>query len=273
MQSLLLHPLTLYLLQVTISAVVIGFTSPTSFTRLALLPLILVCTHLCVSTALERTERTSLASLYGGSSIGWAIHYVEIALLSRWSFETRSPNPRPTQPLENVKSRHKNAMAATRTAGVGERLRYGYLVTFSFRNCGTPYEVKNVPLFSRQEPEYTPTRWRFLRHTAASALTCYLFLDLSSLGMQPEQNPTLYSSEHVCFFARLRAVSREELFIRTLTSVGAWANMYCLLMLYQDIAAFIGVMSYCDEVKSWRPAFGPLKEAYSIRRFWRYAGC
>ena len=142
MPSLLHHPLALYLSEVTVSALVIGFTSPTSFIRLASLPLILVCTHLCVSTALERTERTSLASLYGGSSVGWAIHYIEIALVSRWSYETRSPNPRAEQQLENVKRRRKDTITKINIAGFLERLRYGYLVTFSFRNSGTLYEVK-----------------------------------------------------------------------------------------------------------------------------------
>ena len=273
MLSLLLHPLPLYLSEVTISAIVIGFTSPNSFTRLASLPLILICTHLCVSTALERTERTFWASLYGGSSIGWAIHYVEIALLSRWSYENRGPNPPSKQQLKNVESRHKDIREETKTAGFLEHLRYGYLVTFSFRNCGTPYEVRNVPHFSRKDPAYLPTRGTYLRHAAASAFICYLFLDLSSLGMQPEKNPILYSSERVPLFARLGDISREELLMRTGTSVGVWASMYCMLTLYQDIASFTCVMSDCDDVKSWRPAFGPLKEAYSMRRFWRYARC
>ena len=271
MLSLLLHPLPLYLSEVTISAIVIGFTSPTSFTRLASLPLILICTHVCVSTALERTERTFWASLYGGSSIGWAIHYVEIALLSRWSYGSRGPNPPYKQRLKNVERRHRDTRGETETAGFLERLRYGYFVAFSFRNCGTPYEVENVPRFSRKDPEYLPTRGTYLRHTAVSALVCYLFLDLSSLGMQPEKNPILYSSERVHLFSRLGDISGEELLSRAGTSVGVWASMYCMLTLYQDVVSFVGVLSHCDDVKSWRPAFGPLKEAYSMRRFWRYA--
>lgn len=269
MPSLLLHPLLIFLSETTVSAIVIGFTSPTSFIRLALLPFILVCAHRCVLTALERTERTYLASLYGGSSVGWAIHYIEIALLSRWSYETRGPNRSSQQQLDRVEYPNKETKSELNTARFLKRLRYGYLVTFSFRNCGTPHEVKNVPHFSSQDREYVPTRSRFLRRTAASALMCYLFLDLSGLGMQPERNPILYSSERVHLLTRLGDISREELLIRTLTSVSIWACMYCSLMLYQDVSAFVGVISRLNEVKSWRPAFGPLKEAYSVRRFWR----
>lgn len=221
--------------------------------------------------SLGKNRANILGSLYGGSSIGWTIHYIEIALLSRWSHETRGPNPPSKQQLDKSRSRHEDTIARTNIAGFLERLDYGYLVTFSIRNCETPYEVKNVPPFSRKKPEHLPTRGTFLRHTAASALICYLSLDLSSLGMQPEQNPILYSSERVHLLARLRDISLEELLIRALTSVGVCASMYCLLRLYQDVVSFIGVVSRHDDVKSWRPAFGPLREAYSIRRFWRYA--
>ena len=210
-----------------------------------------------------------MASLFGGSSVGWAIHYIEIALLSRWSYENRGPNPPFQQQLDRNKHPHKDTVSELNTVRFLKRLRFGYLVTFSFRNCGTPYEVKNVPHFSSQVPEYVPTRSRFLRRTAASSLICYLFLDLSGLGMQPDRNPNLYSSERVHLLTRFGDISREELLIRTLTSLSVWASMYCIVMLYQDISAFVCVISRLNEVKSWRPAFGPLKEAYSIRRFWR----
>ena len=270
MSSLHLYPLALFISEVTISAITIGYTSATSMVRLALLPLILCCTYLCVSMALEQTQRVFWATLYGGISSGWAIHYIEIALLSRWSYESRGPSPRYTQQLKSSGRDRRERVANADTGGFLERLRYGYLVTFSFRNCGTPYEVKNVPYFSQQDPEYIPTRWTFLRHTAVSAHTCYLFIDLSSHGTQPDQNPILYSSQNVPFFARLHEISCEELVIRIITTIGMWTATYCLVKLYQDVSAFVCVISGLNDVRSWRPAYGSLREAYSLRRFWRY---
>ena len=113
------------------------------------------------------------------------------------------------------------------------------LVTFSLRNGGTPYQGKNVPHFSREDPEYLPTRGTIFRRTTVSALICYLFIDISSLRMQPEQDSTLYSSRHVHFFTRLQDISREILLVRTLTSIGEWAGMYCHLKLYPRCRRFL----------------------------------
>lgn len=145
------------------------------------------------------------------------------------------------------------------------------LITLSLRNGGTPYEVKNVPPSSRENPEYLPTRGKIFRRTTVYALICYLFIDFSSLSVQPEQNLILYSSGHVHFFTHLQDISREEFVVKTLTSIVEWVGMYCHLKLYLRCRRFLCVVSELDDVRYWRPAFGPLEEAYSIRQLWRYA--
>ena len=94
--SLHLYPLVLFLSEIAIFAITIGYTSATSMVRLASLPLVLWCMHSCVSMALEKTRKTFWATLYGGISSGSAIHYIEIAL-NRRSYESRGACPRYTQ--------------------------------------------------------------------------------------------------------------------------------------------------------------------------------
>ena len=271
LRSILLHPITLNLLQAAIGVLVVGFTSPSSVIRLAALPLILLCLCLIIPTCLEQVHRVIWTGLLAGNSTHFLLQYIETALLSKWSFETRGPSSRPLikqDPKIIGKLSGSGKAEATHAEDITERLKFGYLAFFSYRYTDTPYEVKGVPLFSTKVPGYVPSRGDFLRRKGLIICLCYLTLDLATSNTDKEQNPRLFSAQNVPFFMRNRNLSIEELIVRLATTLGLWVSLYCVIQLYMSTIAFISVACGLDETKSWRPTFGSLSEAYTIRQFW-----
>ena len=134
----------------------------------------------------------------------------------------------------------------------------------------TPWEVKNVPHFSSSDPSFVPSRSIFLRHNAILTLICYFVIDVLSLGFQPESNAVLSAAQNVLFFTRLGGVYTQQLAVHILSSFALWANIYCLMRMGYSILGIMAVGTGLSDVSAWRPPFGRLIDAYSVRRFWGY---
>ncbi|MCJ1432277.1 hypothetical protein MMC27_001633 [Xylographa pallens] len=267
--SPLLHPVAVYLFQTITAASILGFTSCSSPVRLAAVPLQVACVAVLIQTSLPRTGRIVWASYFAGSGITCLLHYVETALLSRWTFESKYRTLcSPDVSTASGGSGGNTRLTASRDT-VWDRLRFSFRAIFSSRHIGTSDEVKNVPPFSAKDSKYAPSRRRFLLEKAAIFLVCYMILDLAtSEPPQPGVNATNFSARKVPFFGRLSAVSTPDLVIRLATTIGLWVSLYCVIQAGYSVYAFVCVALNIDEPKSWRPAFGSLEEAYSIRRFW-----
>ena len=270
--SLLLHPLSIYLFQTTLAACVLGFTSPSSPLRLTGLALQVTCVAILVSTSLHHTGRIFWASYFAGSGLTCLLQYIETALLSRWTFETQgigSSAQRSSITSSANESSSKDKHKGTFHGTVWHRLRFGYRSIYSHRNIGTPNEVKNVPPFSAVDPQYVPSRARFLVDKAVIFLFCYMILDLATSGSpQPDANAINFSIRKVPLFSRLATVSGEELVIRLVTTLGLWVSLYCVLQAGTSLYAFVFVALCIDQPRDWPPSFGSLREAYSVRQFW-----
>ncbi|KAG8531433.1 uncharacterized protein KY384_003062 [Bacidia gigantensis] len=221
--SLLTHPIALSLIPTTISAAVVGFTSPRSLYRLAFLLLILYLTYLGVSTALERTQSTFLASWMGVALGVGALQYIEVALVSEWAYETQGPalGYAHCHGLSNNDAKMQNNKQDD--SNFIDRFKYGFRVSLSYRNCGTRYEVKNVAPFDQDNPGYIPLRLQFLQQSTFSAVACFLFLNLPNLKREDiHLYPSVYSPEKVLLFSRLAEVSSEEIIVRITTIMDIW---------------------------------------------------
>lgn len=264
----LFHPVTLLFIEIATIVLVIGFTSPFSVVRPAALPLFVGCIWLVIPTCFERIPQTLWTTLFAVLSIAYLLHYTEVALLNRWSFEADSPSFSDDSSSRQAK-RHRGTGGKGCIGTAGVRLRFGLLVAFSSRYVGTPYQVKYVPPFSATDAGYIPSRTKFLLGTARTMLLCYLVVDvLTTPGLLPEKNALLFSPETVPLLTRLGELSVEDILFRISSTFAYWITAYCVAQLLQGAFALVTVGTGLSEVKSWRPAFGPLAEAYTIRQFW-----
>lgn len=264
------HPLTHWILQSAVTMVMVGFTPPASSMRYAALPPILAFNWLLQPTYLERLQNKPQAGYIAIGVMLNTLQYIELALRSQWSFETHSLGT--TIPLEQDGHKPNNLRRTKNRNNNGtfwERLRFGYFAMFSSRLCGTPYEVKNIPPFDPKDSTYVPSRTRFLLRKLGIAMLGYLIIDfLIGSDRDRSMNPIIFSAANVPLLTRIKNVSGMELAVRSASVLTFWVANYCFLQLFIAVSAIARVACGLDDVKFWRPMFGSLREAYSIRRFW-----
>ena len=155
-----------------------------------MLPIMIMCVGLSISTCMNRLHRGPWAAAVGGYAVTFLLQYISTALLSRWSFDVGGPKTVSTSQSSNP-GRNNRPIAAqvldNSTETLRLRLNFGVLVATSFRWSGTPYKVKNVPRFSTQDSRDIPSQNMFLLQKPATMLIYYLALDLLSLGADPRQ--------------------------------------------------------------------------------------
>ncbi len=267
-----LYPVLLLVTEVVIISLITGFSSSSSILRIAALPFVALCVCLAIPACTTHMQRRPWGAFVGGYSITFLLQYINVALLSKWSFENHGPLMVAPSTSQEFKAKDDSGDTKSQkdvTNSIWSRGKFGLLTATSFRHSGTSYEVKNVPRFSSRDPSYIPSRWEFLRQKAATALTCYLVLDLFGLFSDPTTNAASFSPEMIPFFARLDQVSSQEVIRRLVTTLGVGFGVYCVELGVHSIVAFLDVGLGISEVQQWRPLFGSLKDAYTVRRFWR----
>lgn len=265
--SLLLRVATLCFLQASINAVVVGFVLPSSIFRLALLPVTIYCVYEVLPICLEATGTVLWGAFAGSFSITSLIQYIDTALVSRWTADAQGPTHITIGGTYDLSSKSRPRSKITAPMTAWQRLRFGYHISVSTRKAATPYQVKGLSPFSGQDPQYVPSRGVFLLNKAVILLLCYLVMDFSSLASQPDQNPVLYHPSRISWL-NAENLGAEPLLIRSTTALGFWVNLYCIVQFYMGIFAFFTVGIGASKVEDWPPCFGPVSEAYSVRRFW-----
>lgn len=268
-----LQPVALVLVEVATTILAVGFTLPSSkLLRMFGLIIVAACTYLTVVTTTGHVSNVMGANVLAGNAMTYLLRYLELALFEKWSFDDRGPTR--TKSLEKEQNDptklNNETLAYPRQATAWQRLKFGASVTLNPRQLNTPYQIKNVPTWSNKDPRYIPSRGEFLQRTAVKVFLSYLIVDICSLGAQPERNDVLFSDEKVRFFARLDSVGPQELLIRFSASLILWLNIWCIFNILHGLLMIIAVGSGFTSIKEWRPPFGSLAEAYSVRRFWGY---
>jgi hypothetical protein len=268
--------------QIMTVSLVLGFTSPRSILRSAVLPLIAACTY-SVAVNARNCMRLPWAATVGAYTSCFLWMYIEMALLSGWNFESRGPNSPTHHEKEgangaarsNALSPQKNSRvysASTKTiweeGTIWDRFCFGFNSTISFRDVNTPFEVKNVPHFSQTDPTYVPSRANFIAWSTLRFLACYLVLDIVESQPPPPNAAEIFGLSSIPVFRRLNEVSIEEVFTRTISSFVFWIMVYTVLNVQQAFFALVAVGSGLTEVKAWRPLMGSFSETYTVRGFW-----
>jgi hypothetical protein len=254
-----INPLISIAGELIITALVVGFTSPSSFIRLTSLPLVISYVWLALPICMNYFVHTAWAGLFGGYSIFWLFQYVDVALLSRCSFElgeptnelTKQASPKKRPGKKKTPSDHqgKHRKATLREMAFWARLSYGISVATSCRLTGTAEEVKNVPHFSSRDPLYVPGRGAFMLRAVVTAIFCYLVLDLMTSGPHLSGNSLYLFPGKIPIFMRLASVSTEELKYRLFATVSLWINLYCLQSMVYNLIAFMCIGSGFSEPK------------------------
>ena len=262
---MLLLQLIVLLTQFLATALVVGFTVPSSILRVGILPVVATCTWISVSTSQQCRERGQWAAIVGGYSVLYLLQYLSLALFNGRTFETQDQSKTFSRRAHDADISDVNVQSIAADTYL-LRLKYGLAAASTFRSDDT----KNLPAFSAKQPDWVPSRPAFLRKTFIKLVACYIMLDIFGLGADAEVNVKSFSPQRTLFFRRLSEISGEEISTRFATTLGIGISIYCFQDGLQSLLALMAVSMGISDVRSWRARFGSLRDAYTIRRFWRY---
>ena len=261
-----LHPVIFLLLENLVMIFILGFTSADSILRPAFLPLLLACVWKVTLTGPGTIHRNAWAAILFGHIILTPLIYVESALISKWTFEAQGPTlSAGPEPLHATHANRKN-----HDGSFWERCRFGFFVITSTRNTGRSNFVKNTPPFSYDNPNYIPSRAAFLYRKAIIIILSFLILDLAGQGSKPlEHNAVLFSAETVPIFTgNGDNLTFEKIASRLLIVLAFWVCASAVINTLHALTSFVLVAVGIKDVWLYRPNFGPISEAYSVRQFW-----
>lgn len=263
------HPLTLMGAELCHAAIMMGFTSSDSFWRLATLPFPLWIIWLGTQESRIKTYGSMIQPLVTGYAVTYVLDYVDRVLLQRWAFEAGGPTKIfDVDNEKNGSATKETKLSTSPTSSFWARLVFGFDAATSRRHLNTPYEVKNCRHFSAKDKSYVPSRPKFILGALGSFVACYLFIDINDANAQSDQDSSLFAPDKVPFFSRLADVAPEELAVRFIIPLIIWATSYSMIQMTYDLMSIVAVSLHITNVNSWRPVFGSIWDAYTVRKFW-----
>jgi hypothetical protein len=269
------HPIFLWVVSFVLNVIVVSFTSTSSIIRPACFPVLVftVWVMLRSGKAVHYTH-PMYANLLGGSVFTLALQYFNLVVVRKSSYDTGGPTTTPEgvpirlvdpQEPKTATKVDENLSAFTKSR---RRILWGVSHIFDSRLSGTPWEVKNVPHFSEQNPDYIPSKTTFLRNNILRCFISVLLLDLARPSADITQNATLFADSKVPFLARLSSVTAEDVVMRVVTTTASTAITYLLFQAMYSSAAVFMVGLNLSRIERWRPLFGDLTDVWSLRRAW-----
>jgi hypothetical protein len=257
-----MHPIVYLIAEIVLTVLIIGFTQPYSPLRPAGLLIITLCVIRCIPGCMPYMVRTPWAALVGGYSVTYLYHYLDIALLSRWSFEHDAPISGLVRPITTPASRQK---ISTRSSppSAWARLKFGITLMSTFRFVGTRYEARNTPRTT------TKSSREFLRKTFVTIVLSYVVLDFIDAQNDPAIASRFLTLKNIPILARLHEVTLEEGFVRIFTVIAAGVSLTCVQGGIYHVFALLAISLGISEPANWPPFYGSIRESYMLRRFWK----
>ena len=135
---------------------------------------------------------------------------------------------------------------------------------WNLRRVGTRWQVKNIPASSSSGPG-SLSRARFVLRRLTTTFFAYVVLDVMISGPSPDS--ALVSPQKETLF-KLSCLSLDDAVFRTIGTVSFWLSSALINLVMANIAAIVFVLSGLSSPVDCPPLYGPIGEAYSIRRFW-----
>lgn len=235
---------------------------------------ICACAIQCISPSLIDLQDRALATTVSGHVVLLLFHYIDVALINQWSYETHgnvsSRAPTTFDQTTSAVWQGSSFLKCLDTRSWWKRACFGFSTTITCRFVGTPDQIKNIPPFSVRNPHRIPSRNSFLWWSVLIITLSYLGMNLFHVNRLAELGAEYVTPQHIHIFRRFHEVSSREIcmrvficFLTLFRIVSTQAGLY-------NLAAFVAVLLHLSKPADWPPFYGSPLDAYTIRRYWRY---
>jgi hypothetical protein len=191
--------------------------------------------------------------------VGYALHHFNILF-------TLPVNPSDIYKNSATRKEYKDRHS------ISLRARFFRALNLATSLCGigTSYEV--TPILRPQRPHEKRMRF-FLRNLATVSEEYIVLVIMTSIMYPREKRARLFGEGRKYLLFRPYGLPRamtQDMAINTTTAIIYWgpSGMFALDLSYR-VVAMISVGLGLTGPASWPAIFGPVAEAYTIRRFWR----
>ena len=193
--------------------------------------------------------------------------YFDRLIYRKWAYEDRRAIFG-TTPIKSVKNDlHDSDTVADGEDTSSSRFSFGQAVSGTVRGEGTSWEVKDLPHFSSDDPQWVPSPIVFIVWKLAIIVSCS-FLNEYVMDARLAVDHDLMLPSRVPFLTRIGEITQDEVVARLIVGVGTWTSGYCLMQILFGCPTLIAVCFKPSAVALCRPAFGSIQDAYTLRGFW-----
>lgn len=262
------NPLIFFITSNLIFTSAAGFTSPDSFIRITVFAIFSTYAWLCISNFPKYIQSTGLlAALLAASLVSVPLVYFDRLIYRKWKFEDRWAIFG-TELTKSASGDRDEAYSVSEDQDTfSSRFAFGQEVAGTIRGPNTSWEVKNLPAFSTSDHQWIPSPTTFILWKSAVIISSFVLNDYVIDAKMSIDHDLMLPSK-VPFLFRLGDVTLGECWTRLVVGLSTWLNLYFFIQLAFGCPALISVCFKPSGVALWRPVFGSLLDAYTMRGFW-----
>ncbi|MCJ1372279.1 hypothetical protein MMC20_003502 [Loxospora ochrophaea] len=145
-----------------------------------------------------------------------------------------------------------------------QKIRWALALVFDPR-WGIPRS--SLPAFRPSDPAFVPSKRAFIQQRLVTAAWTFVAFRLyQRYPLNYDWDDFAPPQEHIV--GRLGDVTPREVVVRTYTALSFVLPWYWLFTGLQSASSVVGVLLFGEAVEDWPPLFGPMSEAYSLRRYY-----
>lgn len=200
----LFHPLVLFVLSTLTVTLTAGFTNRRSPIRYVAL-LVLVAIACIFPFGLGHFVKTMewIGRVPAGAAFWNIIICFDRLLLRRWDYDHYGLELKDTHEINGHPKGEGADASRQSTRFSGTRMDFGSEVSGSARGIAQFWQVKNVPYFNENDPEYIPQRRIYVIAPAITQVSCY-FAHNITVDSTLDLVPGVYHSSLVCRISQCR---------------------------------------------------------------------
>lgn len=245
-----------------------GFTSPNSFFRFTVFAILSTYAWLCISNFPTYIQSTGLlATLLAAGVVSVPLVYFDRLIYRKWRFEDRWAIFGTAFVKSANGDREKACSISEDEDTLRSRFVFGQEVAGTVRGPGTAWEVKNLPAFSTSDYQWVPAPTTFILWKLAIIISCLVLNDYVVDAKMAMDHDLMLPSK-IPFLSRIGHVTLGECRTRLVVGLSTWLNYYFFIQIAFGCPALISVCFKPSGVAIWRPVFGSMLDAYTVRGFW-----
>ncbi|KAF5862107.1 hypothetical protein ETB97_012091 [Aspergillus alliaceus] len=219
----------------------------------------------------KRITESSLDTRAGGPMVAmsWVsvLNAIDMLVLSRVSYEAQVEWERKRSGGKAVKEADSHSPKST----LRSRLLWSQNIGFNFRRINTPWQIARLPVFDKANPEYVPSRLKFVLQGILKVCVSFSLLHLCTIDPSDPRVPGIIeklSDSKTVLAPWSHGTSAQGILTQAIITLSFGIVCRSAITGMYTLAAVLLVALGIYDPAEWPPVFNSLTEAWSLRRLW-----